>query len=89
MGLSRDIIAKIAQTEYFRALDERKIRIPDSVKNGLMLGIEVQGERVIFTIYEPKERPQDAVLFATVIVDRNTGECSVTVEPAALEYESK
>ncbi len=82
-------IAEIAQKQCFQALQERNILIPETIKQDLVLGTEITKTEVIYTIYQPQERPENAVMFVTVVVNRSTFACHVAIEPAAIKYESK
>lgn len=86
--LDKSSIQQIANNEYHRVFSEEGIVIPDNVKADLMLGITTRGNDVVYTVYQPGDRPEDALFFATITVDRATGACEVTVEKGATPFKT-
>jgi hypothetical protein len=62
-----------------RAALEKHPRLPEDVRQQLVLGIGPEDGNMVFELYVPGERPQDAVVFARTVLNMETGEGTVQV----------
>jgi hypothetical protein len=53
--------------------------IPQSYRESMTLGVTFEGEKRVFELYVPGEKPSDAIVISRAIFDPDTGEGAVEI----------
>ncbi|MDH3976668.1 MAG: hypothetical protein OEV42_20585 [Deltaproteobacteria bacterium] len=76
--LSLEECREVAQKATQEAL--RKVNIPKVIKDDLVLGTRWNGDLIIFELYLPGKRPEDALIISKATVNSCTGKVFVVVK---------
>lgn len=78
----------IAKKTCKSKLEEEGVLIPTSIWEDIVLGTQTDGDFCRFMLYTPGDRPEDAIIYVEVEVDRTTGAAMCVVSDLARAYKS-